>query len=60
VESMRAREATGRGARVAVIVALVLVVVIGVVLVVTQIDKWTCSPPAGVWVESADECVELP
>jgi hypothetical protein len=50
----------GRSARITLIVALVLVVALGVVLVLTQLSKWTCNPPGGVWVEASDECVELP
>ncbi|MGH2748995.1 MAG: hypothetical protein ACRDKB_13895 [Actinomycetota bacterium] len=50
-----------RGAAVVtLLVAVVVVLALGAALVVTQWDKWTCAPPDGVWVEAADNCMELP
>jgi hypothetical protein len=50
----------GHRGRLAVILVIVAVVVLAAALVLTQIDKWTCNPPGGVWVEASDECVQLP
>jgi hypothetical protein len=52
--------ALGRSGRITLILALALVVALGAILVLTQLNKWTCNPPHGVWVEASDECVELP
>lgn len=50
-----------RGAAVVtLVVAVVVVLALGAALVVTQWDKWTCAPPDGMWVEAADNCMELP
>lgn len=35
-------------------------VALAVVLVMTELPKWTCAPPDGVWVEASDRCVDLP
>ena len=51
---------SGRSGRLAVILMIALVVVLAAALVLTQIDKWTCNPPGGIWVEASDECVALP
>ena len=45
---------------VTLVVAAIVVVAVGAALVVTQWDKWTCAPPDGVWVEAADNCMDLP
>jgi hypothetical protein len=39
---------------------VVIFVAVLVLLVVTQIDKWTCGPPDGVWVEASETCQSLP
>jgi hypothetical protein len=60
VRSEPQADRAGRGTRITVIVVVALIVLLGVVLVTTQLDKWTCNPPGGVWAESSDECIELP
>jgi hypothetical protein len=39
---------------------VIILVAVLVVLVVTQIDKWTCGPPDGIWVEASETCQSLP
>lgn len=40
--------------------AVLVVAVLAALLVGTQLDKWTCGPPDGVWVEGPDHCQDLP
>lgn len=50
-----------RGAAgVILVIGIALILAVGALLVVTQLDKWTCGPPDGVWVEGPDHCMELP
>lgn len=50
----------GRGGRMTAAVLIVAVIVLAVILVTSQIEKWTCAPPDGVWVEASDRCIDLP
>lgn len=50
----------GSGGRITAGVLIVAFVVVAVVLVLTEMDKWTCAPPDGVWVEAPDRCIALP
>jgi hypothetical protein len=51
-----------KGGEVKVVAGSVVVIFVAVLvlLVVTQIDKWTCGPPDGVWVEASETCQSLP
>ncbi|MDQ4027774.1 MAG: hypothetical protein M3214_06970 [Actinomycetota bacterium] len=55
-----AKQRNNPGARIAVTVALVALLAVATILVVTQIDKWSCGPPDSVWAESPDRCLDLP
>lgn len=46
--------------RILWVAVIAVAALLALILVVTQIDKWTCSPPDQVWVESPDHCVDLP
>jgi hypothetical protein len=49
------------GAAAAILVAgAILTLAVVAVLVLTQIPKWTCDPPSGVWDGAAGRCIELP
>jgi uncharacterized integral membrane protein len=37
-----------------------LLVILLLVVVVTNLGKWTCGPPDGVWVESVNRCLSVP
>ena len=50
----------GRGGRMTIVVLIIVVVLVAVILVTSQIDKWTCAPPDGVWVEAPDRCIDFP
>jgi hypothetical protein len=41
-------------------VLIIAIVLLAVILVTSQIDKWTCAAPDGVWVEASDRCIHLP
>lgn len=57
---MGTEERRGRRGRMSMVVFLVAVVLLLTLLVTSQIDKWTCAPPDGVWVEASDRCIDLP
>jgi hypothetical protein len=50
----------GRRGRMWMVVFFVAVVLPLALLVTSQIGKWTCAPPDGVWVEASDRCIDLP
>jgi hypothetical protein len=50
----------GRRGRMWMVVFFVAVVLPLAFLVTSQIGKWTCAPPDGVWVEASDRCIDLP
>ncbi|MDQ3985756.1 MAG: hypothetical protein M3280_04580 [Actinomycetota bacterium] len=56
---MVASERRGRSGRWLVLL-LIVCAAVAILLVLDQWEKWTCGPPDGVWVESPDQCVELP
>jgi len=56
----RPEERRRRPGRAYVVAAAAVVVLVIVLLIVTQVGKWTCNPPGGVWVEGPDHCFELP
>jgi hypothetical protein len=58
--SMGTEARRGSGGRITAGVLIVAFVVVAVVLVLTEMDKWTCAPPDGVWVEAPDRCIALP
>ncbi len=47
-------------ARLGLIVAILVTFALAALLLVTQLDTWTCNAPDGVWLEGPDHCVELP
>ncbi len=57
---MGTEERGRRRGRMSMVVFLVAVVLLLALLVTSQIDKWTCAPPDGLWVEASDRCIDLP
>jgi hypothetical protein len=57
---MGTEERRGRRGRMSMVVFFVAVVLLLALFVTSQIDKWTCAPPDGVWVEASDRCIDLP
>lgn len=47
-------------AAVTIAISMLIVLALAALLLVTQLDKWTCAPPDGVWVEGPDHCMDLP
>jgi hypothetical protein len=49
------------GSAAAILVAgTILALAVVVVLILTQLPKWTCHPPSGLWNGAAGRCIELP
>ena len=49
------------GSAAAILVAgTILALAVLAVLILTQLPKWTCHPPSGLWNGAAGRCIELP